>query len=739
MSHLLHKQFKSSRLGAALLSVLLLGCQAQNALQAPQSPQSQAQQAVQNQVIQTRSGVHGLSPRMQRMMQRARQMMAQPDYTARSTTQSLGDFGIQSARLINNKMYAVGGRGFATNRMDRIYEYDPVTHDLQEVGVTDLSDGTQIESAAIAKHPTTGAVYYLESYRSQRRLIHFDPATGERTVIGSTGLTTSIVQMTFNREEELYLLANNTELYRVNAYTAEVTAIPLTSTDGNGFGGGSGDIAFYVDNDIMYRMDGDGDLYEANLATATTRLVGSVSGIPSSDIVAGLGLNPAGQFVAFSVNTSTQDSRVYQVDPDTLSATVVATYNSSSTPSDTYPLADLSSSHQYTCPDVTSGRPTAPTVLYNHDFSSFNASLPNFGNLAWENNPDLSSGWRQWNADYFPVANGVKLYNPGPYDPSPGGIDDPANDVLGIRNFPGEYGPGGSKHVPEDPRPNLLETSIAKTTQLRYDVTQGDKVKAKVNVDPYFEHGDSDATIMLCFDDPAETIAVSSTLRGVGVENSELYVEAEIPACATQVTVIVMGYLGENEPTNGSVTFEDASLEFIPGQHYTETPLFSTNFDNGITHADFGTDFPADMDEQFGAYDIYISDKTDPATADKAVTFANPENSSDYGGLVKRVDLPQGYDPNSKLSAKMYMSTALSDPTSTASLLVDYFDASDNKLGTSNAQGVNLTQYRWIEVDRADIPTGTSYVKVVPIVKFGASESSSLLMDDLSVSLFSGS
>lgn len=717
----------------ALLSSSLLSCTTASPFQSAQHAISATAPKVLAPTMSTQLvPLDGLSPQLQRMVRQARNQMAQADFQTRyrqgmTSFPLKGDFAIQANRAANNKMYAIGGRGLnTTNRMDRIYEYNPTTHAMTEVGVTDLADGTQIPSAAVAKHPGTGQVYYIESYNGNRRLLVFDPATGTRTVIGNTGIATDTVQLAFSKGEELYALDGNQQLYKLNAYTAQATAITLTSSDGQGFGGGSGDIAFYVDDTILYRVDGTGQAFEYNLTTAQTRKLGNISGLVSGITVAGLGFNPSGEMLLLGVTTSNSQSYMYRINQSTWAATLLQTYSSSSTPNDTYPLADLSSSHDYGCPSVSTNRPSSPTLLFNDNFSSMNA---NFGNLLWETNPDTTSRWHQWNADYFPVSNGVKLYNPGPYNPAPGGIDDPSNDVLGVRKWPGEYNAD---------RPNLLETSIARSVQLRYDQTKGDRVKAKVDVHPFFAHGDSDATLLICFDDPAETVAVSSTMRGVGLKDSQLYVEATIPACATKVTVVAMGYLGQNEPITGSVTFKSASLEFIPGDFYTSQTLLNASFNSATTHASYGANFPADMDEQFGAYDLYLVDNWPVVAGDKAVTASNPENSTAYGGLVKRVNLPANWTSKDKLSAKMYVATTFANANSEASLLVDFFNAADQKLGTVNAQPVNIRQYRWIEIDRATIPTGATYFKVVPILKMGSGETASFLWDNLTVNLLTG-
>lgn len=737
----------------ALIASLLLACtpaQKFQGLNQSQSPKVQAPSASAastapvhqiSQQINKYTGQNGLSPRMQRMVHQARQIMAEPQFEQammqgqNSFSLVNNRFSIESNRITDNKMYAVGGRGFdTTNLMDRIYQYDPTAHTLTEVGQTDLDNGTQVASAAVAKHPTTGQVYYLESYQNNRSLFRFDPTNGTRTLIGPTNLTTT-VQMAFNREEELYALDGNLNLYRLDTNTAATTLIPLTSADGQGLGGGSGDIAFYGDSGYIYRVDGSGALFQIDLGNSTTRKLGNISGLPFGNTVAGAGFAPDGSFVVLSVDLNNSQTYFFTVDMNTLAATQVALFDSGSTPSDTFPVADLSSSQMYTCPPVSQGRPTVPTMLFSDDFSSFYGSLPNFGNLQGESNPDTVSKWKQWNGDYYPTPNGVTLWNPGPYDPSPGGIDDPSNDIYGVRNTPGEYGPGGTYENPSDPRPHLLETAIARRQTLRYDL--GDKVKAKLHFGHTFDHANSDVTLMLCFDDPAETMAVSSTIRGPKTKGDELFVETEIPSCATEVTVIALGYLGEQE--GGSVTFEDASLEFQPANYYTETSLLNESFDSDTTHPIYGPFFPTNMDDQFGPYDLVTTDNWPTSPGDKAVTANNPPNpgTQEYGGLVKQVSLGT-YDPSDTLTARMFTATSFDDANSLSSLLMEFYDGSDNKLGTVNAQQATGTQFRWLELDRSPIPSGATYVKLVPILRLGASETSSFLWNDLSLTLMSG-
>ncbi len=346
-------------------------------------------------------------------------------------------------------------------------------------------------------------------------------------------------------------------------------------------------------------------------------------------------------------------------------------------------------------------RPNAPTFLIQDDFSE--VSDINFANLV--NDP---SGWTEWGTNYYPTPTGVTLWNPGP--------------GQGPRDNPGEY---------IFDRSRLLESGIYQNVPLTdaegvRTFKPGDRLVAKFTTSPTFDHEDSDTTIYLRFDDPDETIAVSSTIRSVGSKHQELYVDVEIPECATSVTVNLLGYLGENETS--SVTFEKVSLEQVPAEYYTSNNLLTQNFDSGVTN-DFGDNNP-DVADQFGDYNFFLVDDYPVNPGDKAITVANEASSTAPGGLIQRVDLT-GVNPGDFLTAELYAAATFSDPASEAYLKMVFYDANDQALGDVSSEVINRQHYRWLMIDRAVVPAGAAYVHLVPTITLGASETSSLLMDEL--------
>ncbi len=696
-----------------LLSELRSGVMMEGQTQTPGAGQT---------VIHTRGGIQGLSPRLQKMVQRARQEMESPNYQQQvrlGNQAAVSGFMTQNIRSGNPRMFGTGTTVAGATNI--IYEINTTDYSLSELATLPSWMGSAF---GMAKDPKTGLIYSLSSVRDSSnsfRLARWEEGGGGFEFAGRfpAGSGTSAPKMGFSRDGELFVSTpqalfkidhtktpdvNDTSTYAIAAVDQNIANWSTVTGEATG-----GDLAFSYDGRLI--MAAGKSVYEVDLAGKT---VAKLADIATVDNIASLGFSPDDKLWVGDYNGTGPVTHLYEVSLEDYSVTNLTTYPSGQS------LYDMSSSQWHNCPSTSAGRPTVPTSLFNNNFASY-SGLPNFANLPGETQPDVSSGWKQWNGDYFPAGLGVVLHNPGAYDISPGGIDDPANDILGKRNFPGEY---------NTDRPNLLETSVAKSAELHY--TQGDRVKAKLNTSPTFTHGDSDTTLMICFDDPAQTVVVSSTLRGNQVKGSELLVDVEIPACATTATVIAMGYLGETEAS--SVTFEKASLEFVPAGYYTKTTLLDAKFDSSSTHATYGDNFPSDFDEQFGDYDFYTVDNFPVVAGDTAITAGNPDSSAAYGGLVKQVDLP-ALTATDSLSAKMYLASTFSNPASEASMLVDFFDASDTKLGSVNAQKVNATQYRWIEIDRAAIPAGATYIKVVPIIKLGANETGSFLMDNLKVEL----
>jgi hypothetical protein len=644
-----------------------------------------------------------LSPRRLQMLARARAQSADPAFqkllaNRKNTLTTQNGFSTLSGpRDTQNHMYSL-------RQNNEIHEVNPAT------GSTTLLTHTlnNITSWAIAKDPLSNSIYYTGN-DAPHPLFKYDRSNQSHTLIGNIGMQGPSYMLGFSPDGNLYA-ADQQGLYLVDKTTAQKLPIPVQN-----WPTGNGDLAFDQSGQLYVGVSAQ--LYRIDLEKGQAINLGNPN---LNGTLTGLGFDANNRLLA-----TTDQYALYEItNPTSAPQGNRLSYSQGNS------LLDLTSAYVNSCPAMSDQRSFTPGYLFQNDFSK---AAANFGNLNGENNPDNESGWKQWNGDYYPTGKGVSLWNPGVFDPSTGGIDDPQHDIRGIRNYPGEYAPGGLAYNPADPRPNLLETAIARTTALHYQ--PGDRLIAKVSVAPNFTDNDSDSTVYLLFDDPAGTVAVSQTLRGSLVSGAELMIDAEIPACATEVTLIALGYLGQNE--KAALSFEKASLEFIPGDYYASNPLLNENFDRARQDEKWGSQSP-NLDEEFGNYDIYLVNQS-PET-DKAVTAARQEASSgaggtgELGGLVKRIPL-DAYTAGDALSTELFTATTFTDKTSEASLMLEFFNAQDEKISTVNSSKMTARQFGWTTIDRALIPAQTAYAKVVPVFRLGTQESSSFLWQQLNVDL----
>lgn len=364
------------------------------------------------------------------------------------------------------------------------------------------------------------------------------------------------------------------------------------------------------------------------------------------------------------------------------------------------------------CHDESSQRPDAPTVILDEDFGTIT-------DASWGDDPVNSNGWNQWNGDYYPEGKGVVLYNPGPGN--------------GNRNDPGEY---------QEERPDLLQTGLFKTISLvdsegKATYSAGDKLIVKLMVAPTFTHEDSDTAMYVKFNDSDATVAVSNILRGAGTKWQEMHIEVEIPECATEMTLNLLAYLGQNETS--SITFETLTVEQVPAEYYSQSQLYFQGFEGGGITTNFGPNSP-DVDEEFGR-DFYVVSGVTGAThsggGDRAVTVQNSGNPE--SGLVKSIDLP-AFNSGDSITVEMFSAATFNEAESESLVSLEFFDSSDQLISSVSSSKVNRKNYRWLIIDRALIPAGATKLKVVPKVLLpNTAETGSLLMDDLKVSLNSAS
>lgn len=614
-----------------------------------------------------------LPPLIREILERAYQAQKDPKFTTNYRNELLSLYGNSTPKPEkgdfkvkfngNDIIYALGGNG-----EDQIYELDRVTPKVTLITETINSENV----AVIAKQPLTADVFYATK-NPPHELYKYDRDADQHVKIGD--LTESInIRLDFHPDGTLYG-STKQKFYKIDHTDASMTEIPITGWVESS----KGDLGFSQSGEAFI-SDAD-NLYSFDLAAQSMTFIAPITG---TDNIEGLAVDDEDKLLAVS------RKNLYEINKTTGVGTFIGSLGNPK-------LSDIASAGYVDpalCIDRSIGAPTTPTFHLDPNFS---AEPSDFGNEGLG-----VDKWAQWGGDYYPVPAGVALWNPGPQQ--------------GTRDVPGEY-------IAE--RPGLYETGIYRTLPIFYNA--GDKFVAKTTVGAEFTDTDSDATILLYFNNPGKTIAVGNTMRNSG--SQELFVESAIPPCTTAVTVVALGYLGFDETK--SLTFEKLTLEQVPGTFYDQTTLLNEPLD-AFADNQYGTNSPANVDEEFG-YDLYVVDSHPLKYAgDKAVTVTL--SAEPAGGMVKRVNLP-AYNPGDLLTAFIYGAATFTDANSEAFLKMEFYDAGDNLLGTEISAKINHSNYRWLNIDRAPIPANTTYVKLVPTVTMGSTEASSMLLDDLQLYL----
>ncbi|HEY0407069.1 MAG TPA: DUF11 domain-containing protein [Pyrinomonadaceae bacterium] len=206
----------------------------------------------------------------------------------------------------DNLLYGVS---FAPN--PRVFVIDQTT------GVATSAGALSFGSAAVARHPTTGIIYYTEyelDGSSAGRVATFNPTTTANTIINNAGFGTQMVRLAFNSAGTLYSMDAANVLYTVN--TANGTFTALGTVSGLPAAAGGGDLAFPPTSTTTAYLLTNGNLYTVNIGARTSALIGA-TGIT----------NPTG--LCFATNGSlyasnlAANSTIYTVDTATATSTAI--------------------------------------------------------------------------------------------------------------------------------------------------------------------------------------------------------------------------------------------------------------------------------------------------------------------------------------------------------------------------------------------------------------------------------
>jgi uncharacterized repeat protein (TIGR01451 family) len=214
------------------------------------------------------------------------------------------------AQTADNLMYGIDNTGTF-----EVFLIDPATGDASNA-IGNLS----YASAAVARHPTSGLLYYtaINPYQSGRyRVTTFNPATGVNTNL-SGFVTRYLPRLAFHPNGTLYGMDLNNHLIVINTATGSEVSDTTITCSGSCTGwttGLGGDIAFAPDGTLYFA--GGSTLFRISGSTATR--VGA-TGTPT---LAGLSFGVDGFLYASDTGGAT--SNIYRLSTATGAGTLIGT------------------------------------------------------------------------------------------------------------------------------------------------------------------------------------------------------------------------------------------------------------------------------------------------------------------------------------------------------------------------------------------------------------------------------
>lgn len=221
-----------------------------------------------------------------------------------AVTVGLCGFSATNARAADNTLYSL-----TNNSPFSIYTINTAT------GVANSVGNLSFASAAIARQPGTGLIYYYAINPSGGRysVATWNPATGVNTTLSGT-VNVYLPRLAFRSDGVLYGMDANNVLYTLNTTTGAVATTVGTVT-GGGLGTGFGGDMGFSPTGVLYLAAGT-NLYSISGTTST--LVGA-TGV--SNVIAGLAFATNGSL--YVSDTTAGNSRIYTLSTTTGASTLV--------------------------------------------------------------------------------------------------------------------------------------------------------------------------------------------------------------------------------------------------------------------------------------------------------------------------------------------------------------------------------------------------------------------------------
>jgi uncharacterized repeat protein (TIGR01451 family) len=187
----------------------------------------------------------------------------------------------------------------------------------QTNGVATSVGNLSFGSAAVARRPSNGVIYYTEyelDGASAGRVATFNPLTGVNTIINAAGFSAQMVRLAFNSSGTLYAMDAANRLFIVNTGTGAfallgtVTGLPAAT--------GGGDLAFPPTSATTGYILTNGNLYTVNITTRVATLVGATGIANPTGLCFGMG------GLLYATNLAV-DSTVYTINPATGASEVI--------------------------------------------------------------------------------------------------------------------------------------------------------------------------------------------------------------------------------------------------------------------------------------------------------------------------------------------------------------------------------------------------------------------------------
>lgn len=213
-------------------------------------------------------------------------------------------FGVTAGLAADNTLYSL-----TNNSPFNIYSIDTTTGTATSVG------NLSFASAAIARQPTTGLIYYYAINASGGRysVATWNPATNTNTTLSGT-VNVYLPRLAFRADGVLYGMDSNNVLYTLNTTTGAIATTVGTVT-GAGLATGLGGDMGFSPTGTLYLVAGT-TLY--TISGTTTTAVGA-TGI--STALAGLAFATDGNL--YTSDTNGTNSRIYMLSLTTGVGTLV--------------------------------------------------------------------------------------------------------------------------------------------------------------------------------------------------------------------------------------------------------------------------------------------------------------------------------------------------------------------------------------------------------------------------------